>query len=247
MCVCEEICWSKPYWCFPLSQVISYNQPLFFSHLKSKVCITCCLLKVVLFSEILQFRNTSTVWLLPPPLTLQRDVLEIWFWFPYQLRFLSPPPCRPLWAPGRQWRLSWSTLRPSGPKWSKWQRKCGCGCRPIPQPSLKECVIVWCAGMSLSLSSGCWWRGCQTLGHIFLTVCIYVSIYVSMTILHWQVEVQLWDYFNCFLSVIPDIGFEIPDRFVVGYALDYNEYFRDLNVRSQTRFCGRSLLNGVCV
>ncbi|XP_032831396.1 hypoxanthine-guanine phosphoribosyltransferase isoform X3 [Petromyzon marinus] len=28
----------------------------------------------------------------------------------------------------------------------------------------------------------------------------------------------------------PDyIGFEIPDEFVVGYALDYNEYFRDLN------------------
>ncbi|XP_036616887.1 phosphoribosyltransferase domain-containing protein 1 [Trichosurus vulpecula] len=28
----------------------------------------------------------------------------------------------------------------------------------------------------------------------------------------------------------PDyIGFEIPDLFVVGYALDYNEYFRDLN------------------
>ncbi|XP_016080207.1 PREDICTED: phosphoribosyltransferase domain-containing protein 1 isoform X2 [Miniopterus natalensis] len=24
-------------------------------------------------------------------------------------------------------------------------------------------------------------------------------------------------------------GFEIPDLFVVGYALDYNEYFRDLN------------------
>ncbi|XP_028412331.1 hypoxanthine-guanine phosphoribosyltransferase-like [Dendronephthya gigantea] len=28
----------------------------------------------------------------------------------------------------------------------------------------------------------------------------------------------------------PDyIGFEIPNKFVVGYALDYNEYFRDLN------------------
>ncbi|TKC43764.1 hypothetical protein EI555_018837 [Monodon monoceros] len=28
----------------------------------------------------------------------------------------------------------------------------------------------------------------------------------------------------------PDFdGFEIPDKFVVGYALDYNEYFRDLN------------------
>lgn len=25
------------------------------------------------------------------------------------------------------------------------------------------------------------------------------------------------------------IGFEIPDEFVVGYALDYNEFFRDLN------------------
>ncbi|KAM4768074.1 hypoxanthine-guanine phosphoribosyltransferase isoform 1-T1 [Cyanocitta cristata] len=28
----------------------------------------------------------------------------------------------------------------------------------------------------------------------------------------------------------PDfVGFEVPDKFVVGYALDYNEYFRDLN------------------
>ncbi|CEP12887.1 hypothetical protein [Parasitella parasitica] len=29
---------------------------------------------------------------------------------------------------------------------------------------------------------------------------------------------------------LPDyVGFAIPDEFVVGYALDYNEYFRDLN------------------
>lgn len=29
---------------------------------------------------------------------------------------------------------------------------------------------------------------------------------------------------------VPDyVGFEIPNRFVVGYALDYNEYFRDLD------------------
>lgn len=34
--------------------------------------------------------------------------------------------------------------------------------------------------------------------------------------------------FSVFLHV--DYGFEIPDIFVVGYALDYNEYFRDLNV-----------------
>lgn len=29
---------------------------------------------------------------------------------------------------------------------------------------------------------------------------------------------------------ITDIGFEVPDAFLVGYALDYNEYFRDLSV-----------------
>lgn len=29
---------------------------------------------------------------------------------------------------------------------------------------------------------------------------------------------------------ISDIGFEVPDSFLVGYALDYNEYFRDLSV-----------------
>lgn len=32
------------------------------------------------------------------------------------------------------------------------------------------------------------------------------------------------------MLVFADVGFEIPDEFVVGYALDYNEYFRDLNV-----------------
>jgi hypothetical protein len=52
------------------------------------------------------------------------------------------------------------------------------------------------------------------------------------------------------------IGFELPDLFIVGYALDYNEVFRDLDVSfarnfvfffclfdlpSQTRFC-RSML-----
>lgn len=35
---------------------------------------------------------------------------------------------------------------------------------------------------------------------------------------------------------LTDVGFVIPNRFVVGYALDYNEYFRDLNVSLPTLF-----------
>ena len=35
---------------------------------------------------------------------------------------------------------------------------------------------------------------------------------------------------NILVCVLIDVGFEIPNHFVVGYALDYNEYFRDLNV-----------------
>jgi hypoxanthine-guanine phosphoribosyltransferase len=35
------------------------------------------------------------------------------------------------------------------------------------------------------------------------------------------------------MLLLPVVGFEIPDKFVVGYALDYNEYFRDLNVSIQ--------------
>lgn len=34
--------------------------------------------------------------------------------------------------------------------------------------------------------------------------------------------------------VLVDVGFEIPNHFVVGYALDYNEYFRDLNVSPES-------------
>uniref|UniRef100_A0A8C3UE88 Hypoxanthine-guanine phosphoribosyltransferase n=1 Tax=Catharus ustulatus TaxID=91951 RepID=A0A8C3UE88_CATUS len=34
------------------------------------------------------------------------------------------------------------------------------------------------------------------------------------------------------LYFLTDTGFEIPDKFVVGSALDYNEYFRDLNVKN---------------
>lgn len=41
-------------------------------------------------------------------------------------------------------------------------------------------------------------------------------------------EIFAFDVPLCLL--ISDVGFEIPDRFVVGYALDYNEYFRDLDV-----------------
>lgn len=37
------------------------------------------------------------------------------------------------------------------------------------------------------------------------------------------------------LVLLVDIGFEVPDKFLVGYALDYNEYFRDLSVSVLSR------------
>lgn len=41
----------------------------------------------------------------------------------------------------------------------------------------------------------------------------------------------LWSHHSWFgHPFLSDVGFEVPDKFVVGYALDYNEYFRDLNV-----------------
>ncbi|KAI4902701.1 hypothetical protein NFI96_028976, partial [Prochilodus magdalenae] len=40
----------------------------------------------------------------------------------------------------------------------------------------------------------------------------------------------------------PDyIGFEVPDKFLVGYALDYNEYFRDLSPVSQRNYTHRTM------
>lgn len=39
-------------------------------------------------------------------------------------------------------------------------------------------------------------------------------------------------YHHSLLTLLcADCGFEIPDKFVVGYALDFNERFRDLHVR----------------
>uniref|UniRef100_A0A3Q3AJD6 Phosphoribosyl transferase domain containing 1b n=1 Tax=Kryptolebias marmoratus TaxID=37003 RepID=A0A3Q3AJD6_KRYMA len=43
-----------------------------------------------------------------------------------------------------------------------------------------------------------------------------------------KVAGEQWKTFT-FNTCLIDVGFEIPNRFVVGYALDYNEYFRDLN------------------
>jgi len=33
------------------------------------------------------------------------------------------------------------------------------------------------------------------------------------------------------MNIFTVIGFEVPNKFLVGYALDYNDHFRDLNVR----------------
>ncbi|KAH9370568.1 hypothetical protein HPB48_002501 [Haemaphysalis longicornis] len=38
-------------------------------------------------------------------------------------------------------------------------------------------------------------------------------------------------------------GFELPDKFVVGYALDYNDHFRDLSqLNSRSQLCGKMLV-----
>ena len=39
------------------------------------------------------------------------------------------------------------------------------------------------------------------------------------------IHLKMNDYF-----MFVDVAFEVPQRFLVGYSLDYNEYFRDLNV-----------------
>ena len=44
-----------------------------------------------------------------------------------------------------------------------------------------------------------------------------------------EFESAVFLYLNSKLWFFTVVGFEIPDKFVVGYALDYNEYFRDLN------------------
>ena len=58
--------------------------------------------------------------------------------------------------------------------------------------------------------------------------CVYTSRSVQLCSLYSSVlyEFRLSQMYCC----VADIGFEIPDRYVVGYALDYNEYFRDLGV-----------------
>lgn len=50
-----------------------------------------------------------------------------------------------------------------------------------------------------------------------------------------------------FCLVPLDVGFEIPNRFVVGYALDYNEYFRDLDVSFRCCFLPICSHNGFSV
>ena len=51
-------------------------------------------------------------------------------------------------------------------------------------------------------------------------ICIFLYIFC---ILFYFVFVFLFFSFA-------DVGFSVPDHFVVGYATDYNEYFRDLSV-----------------
>lgn len=86
---------------------------------------------------------------------------------------------------------------------------------------------------------GCLWRECLTTRLVYLTVSTWPTLLCHCeSVAHPQLK-QLLELVSQWVSglrkilclpLISDVGFEIPDRFVVGYALDYNEYFRDLNV-----------------
>lgn len=55
-----------------------------------------------------------------------------------------------------------------------------------------------------------------------------VTIVDSNAYCTWRLSSDKVEAIFFFISVY---GFEIPDRFVIGFGLDYNEKFRDLNVR----------------
>lgn len=90
------------------------------------------------------------------------------------------------------------------------------------------------------------WRDCLKTQSVLLTVCTWLILeflWVSGSFT-WSVDYE--NTCNHRLCLISDVGFEIPNRFVVGYALDYNEYFRDLNVSWGIFYCtvvfrGRSI------
>lgn len=62
------------------------------------------------------------------------------------------------------------------------------------------------------------------------------SCYFPIIACDWCQNVQSsFRHVSCVsVFLLVDVGFEIPNRFVVGYALDYNEYFRDLNVSPES-------------
>uniref|UniRef100_A0A8B9GZZ0 Hypoxanthine-guanine phosphoribosyltransferase n=1 Tax=Astyanax mexicanus TaxID=7994 RepID=A0A8B9GZZ0_ASTMX len=55
-----------------------------------------------------------------------------------------------------------------------------------------------------------------------------VKLWINLY-LYWLPTSNFFFYLFYFPLSPQVVGFEVPDKFVVGYALDYNEYFRDLN------------------
>lgn len=89
-------------------------------------------------------------------------------------------------------------------------------------------LVWWCVSVSQASGEATSSKGCNSPGLWVLEFAQWMRMYHQQIISHsgWS------DSECCHVFLFKDVGFVIPNRFVVGYALDYNEYFRDLNVRA---------------
>lgn len=96
---------------------------------------------------------------------------------------------------------------------------------------MKSLLVVGAAQKKCCKHSPLFYYGHVCLGNGLWNVSRLAALSVTAQFSVHVFEKQIQSF--SFLSVV---GFEVPDKFVVGYALDYNEYFRDLNVSISCRW-----------